>query len=328
MRTRLVILFLALAAVARGAEPPEVEQARDAFRQGAALAKDAQWGAALAAFEKSSKLRAHPWTTYNVGVCERALGQYVRARRTFARALAERTSDGDLPEATVADIGRFLAEIDGLVATLEVKLEPADARVAVDGTPLEPAEAKPGEPPLLLAGTLPAGPGKAPPQGRFRVVMDPGTHVFHITREGFADVAHAETVRPGEKRAIDLAVERLPATLDVSADRPDAVVAVNTLDIGVAPVNLSRPPGAYHVVVRRPGYVPYEIDTVLKAGQKTEIKAALKEEKPSLLGRWWFWTAAGVVVAGAAVTTYALTRPSPERPPLDGGGLGWTAKAP
>ncbi len=327
---RSIAFFLALACalVALPAEADDVDKARDAYKEGAALAKDAQWGAALAAFERSSKLRPHPWTTYNLAVCERALGQYVRARRTFARALDERKGgDQDLPEATVTDIKRFQSEIAGLVGTLEVKLEPADAAIAVDGQPLEPtSETTPL--PTLLAGTLPSGPGKAPPAGKFRVVLDPGAHVFVITREGFTDAVHTETVRPGDKRSIELLVERLPATLDIAADKSDAVVTVNQLDVGVAPVKLSRPPGNYHVVVRRSGFVPYEIDTALKPGQKTDIRASLKEDKPSILTRWWFWTAAGVVVVGAATTTYLVTRPAPERPPLEGGGLGWTAKAP
>jgi hypothetical protein len=333
MRTRMLAIAVAAALVAAGAgvayasDPPDVERARDAFREGASLAKDAQWGAALAAFERSAKLRPHPWTTYNIAVCERALGQYVRAGRTFTRALAERRDGADLPDATVADIARFQQEIGGLVGTLDVRLDPADASVAVDGQPLE-ATGDAGDVPTLLAGTQPAGPGKPAPAARFRVVLDPGAHVFVISRAGFADAVHGETVRPGEKRDIALVVARLPASLDVAADRAGAVVALDKLDVGVAPVSLSRPAGTYHVVVRHAGYLPYEVDTVLQAGQKTEIKAALKEEKPSLLSRWWFWTAAGVVLVGAATTTYLVTRPSPERPPLEGGGLGWTAKAP
>jgi hypothetical protein len=319
--------FVFAVATAARAEAPDVDRARDAFREGAALARDAQWGAALAAFEKSAKLKPHPWTTYNIAVCERALGQYVRARRTFTRALDERKTDADLPEATVGDIKRFQQEIAGLVGTLDVDLDPADAAVAVDGQPLEPT-GDGGDTPTLLAGTLPAGPGKAPPAAHFRVVLDPGAHVFVISRAGFTDAVHAETIRPGEKRAIALAVTRLPANLDVSANQNEAVVTVNKLDVGIAPVSLLRPAGSYHVVVRRSGFRPYEVDTVLEPGQKTEIKAKLEEEKPSILTRWWFWTAAGIVVVGAAATTYLVTRPSPERPPLEGGGLGWTAKAP
>jgi hypothetical protein len=331
MKTRLALGFVVASVLAAGtARADDVEQAREAFRQGSTLAKDAQWGAALASFERSAKLRASAGTTFNIAVCERALGQYVRARRTFQRALDERKSDVDLPDASVTDIKRFLAEIDGLVGSIEVSLVPADAALAVDGQPLEPqpGAVAPGALPTLLAGTLPAGPGKAPPAGRFRVVVDPGAHVFVVSREGFADAVKSITVRPGEKKKLDLIVERLPASLTVSADRKEAVVTVNALDVGVAPVELSRPAGKYHVVVRSSGFVPYEVDTALQPGQKTELRAKLEPEQTSLLKRWWFWTAAGVVLAGAAITTYAITRPDPERPPVDGGGLGWAVRAP
>ncbi len=324
---------MALAVALASAAPPAtaqdadgVAEARADFARGAELAKDAQWGAALAAFERSARRRPHAWTTYNMGVCERALGQYVRARRTFGRALAERKPDADLPEATVTDTERFIAEIDRIVATLEVTLEPGDAAITVDGQPLEPTEG--GDRPTLLAGTLPAGPGKPPPAPVFRLVLDPGPHVFLIAREGFADALHRETVRPGERRALRLAVERLPAMLRVSSNERDAVVAVDGLDVGIAPVSVERGAGAHRVLVRKPGFDPYEVSTTLKAGQRVDLSAPLKPHQPSLLTRWWFWGAAAVVVAGAAVTTYAATRPDPERPALDGGGLGWVVRAP
>ena len=43
-----------------------------------------------------------------------------------------------------------------------------------------------------------------------------------------------ETLRPGEVRAIELSIAKLPATLDIAADRADAVVTVNGVDVGVA----------------------------------------------------------------------------------------------
>jgi hypothetical protein len=299
---RALMIAIAVGAMLSSARASadDVTEARDQFKKGAELAKDAQWGAALAAYARSASLRPHPWTTYNMGVCERALGQYVRARKTFARALEQRGEGGDLPEATVEDTKRFIAEIDRLIAVLDVTVEPSDARITVDGQPVD--------------GT--------------HLVLDPGHHVLVFSREGFSDAVHAEDVRPGDRRAVKLSLDRLPATIHVRASKPDAVVAVDGLDVGVAPVELLRPAGTHHVVVRRPGFLPYETDAIVRPGQRAELVAALREEKPSLLSRWWFWTAAGVVVTGAAVTTYALTRPDPERPPLDGGGLGWTVRAP
>jgi len=303
----------------------DTDAAREAFKQGSAFAADLQWGAALAAFERSAKLHPHPWTTYNIGVCERALGQYVRARRTFGRSLSERRPDATLPEATVLDVNRFIKEIDSLVATLTVHLTPSDAAIAFDGAPLSPSERDAS---ILLAGVQSAGPGEKAPSSTFRVVVDPGTHVVTVSHEGFGDAVQNVTVRPGEARDLDLAIEKLPATLDIAADRDDAVVTVNGIDVGVAPVRLSRPSGTYHVKVQKSGFVTYESDATLKPGQKTDLRAKLSAEQPSIFKRWWFWTAAGVVVAGAATTTYFLTRPDPTRPAVDGGGLGWAVKLP
>jgi hypothetical protein len=318
-------------ALARAEPPPatpEVEQAREAFRRGAELAKDAQWGAALAAFERSYRLRQHAWTTYNVGVCERALGHYVRAKRAFARALEERTPDADLPESTVLDTRRFLAEIELIVASLDVKLDPADAAITVDGAPLERLPASEGAPPTLVAGTLGAGKGAPPPAGAFRLVLDPGTHVILIQREGFASAVHTEVVKPGDRRGLELVVDRIPATIAITSNQADAVVSVDDLDVGVAPVEIARPAGVHHVVVRKPGFDPFSIDARVTAGQRLDVAATLKQHKPSLVTRWWFWTGAAAVVAGAVVTTYAVTRPAPQRPPVDGGALGWSVKVP
>lgn len=328
MRIRLAAhLALAVLACAPAAQADETADARDAFRRGAELARDQQWSAALASFERSARLRPSAGTTYNVGICERALGQYVRARRTLARALEQRAAGDELPEATVVEIQKLRAEIDGLVATLDVTLEPADARVAIDGQPLE-VSGRQGELPVLLAGTSAPGPGKPAPAATFRVLLDPGHHVIVLSREGFGDAVHAEDVRPHDTRAIRLVLDRLPATLAIRATQPGAVVSVDDLDVGVAPVSLLRPAGKHKVLVRKPGFLPYEATANVAAGQRTDLVATLREERPSLLSRWWFWTGAAVVVGGAAVTTFALTRPDPERPPLDGGGLGWTVRAP
>jgi hypothetical protein len=79
-------------------------------------------------------------------------------------------------------------------------------------------------------------------------------------------------------------------------------------------------------VVRRPGFKDYQARVVARPGEAVDLSAALVEDRPALTQRWWFWTAAGVIVAGATVGTYLLTRPEAPAPPLNGGGLGWTAQ--
>ena len=305
------------------AEPRD--EAREQFAAGADLVKAAKWSEALTSFERSFALVPHPVTLFNVGACERALGSYARARRTFLRAreIDRAATSGSLPESARGDIDAFLAEISAILVTVDVHLEPASASIAVDGRPLEPTND--GPPPTLTAGLAAPGPGRPPPAADFRLELDPGAHVLVLARAGFEDVVRRETFAKG-RPALDLVLARLDGALDVRADRPGSAVAVDGIDVGAAPVTIRRPAGRYHVSVRKTGFVAFETDAVLEAGGRVELSAPLVPEKTPITKTWWFWTIAGSVVTLATVTTYFVTRPDPERPAANGGGLGWVLR--
>jgi hypothetical protein len=311
----------------KAAEPPvdaQTAQAREEFVQGTDFVHKAQWAEALAAFERSAKLKAHAVTTYNIGACERALGRYTRARKTLRASLAQNDQWGgsQLPEGVVTEVKAYLDQIQALLAAVNVTLEPAEAAIAVDGRPLDVEDAK-ASPPVLVAGIRPPGPGETPPAGKTKIVLDPGAHVFTLSRKGYADAVVNKTLAPGTTTELPLSLDRLPATIHVAADQPGAVVRLQGLDVGVAPVDVSRPAGSYKVEVQKSGFVTYESQLLARPGEEVTLRARLPEDKPSIVSRWWFWTGIGVVVAGAAAGTYFATRPAPERPPLNGGGLGW-----
>lgn len=312
-------------AVPAHAEPRE--EAREEFASGAELVKAAKWSEALTAFERSYALVPHPVTLFNVGACERALGSYARARRTLVRTreLDRAGTSGALPDSARTDVEAFLAEIAAILVTVDVHLEPASATIAVDGRPLETTSE--GPPPTLTAGLAAPGPGQAPPAGDFRLELDPGAHVLVLARPGFEDVVRRETFAKGRSTTLDLVLARLDGALDVRADRSGSAVAVDGVDVGAAPVTVRRPAGRYHVTVRKTGFVPFETDAVLEAGGRVELSAPLVPEKTPITKTWWFWTIAGSVVTLATVTTYFVTRPDPERPAANGGGLGWVLRA-
>jgi hypothetical protein len=331
----LLVLATAAPAFADGVTLPataperaDVTKARDEFVAGAELVKKAQWAEALAAFERSAKLRPHAVTTYDIGACLRAMGQYTRARETFVRALAENDKGGgaQLSDSLVADSKGYIAEIDHLLATATVQLTPSNAAIAVDGRPLEVQVG--AATPTLVAGTLPPGAGAPPPVGVFKLVLDPGVHVVTLSRKGFADAIVNRTFLPGSATELKLELDRLPATMHITSNEAGSVVTVNGADVGVAPVDVSRPAGSYRLIVKKDHFVTYESQVEVQAGEEANLEAKLFAEKTAITQTWWFWTAAGVVVAGAAVGTYFVTRtsPTPERPALDGGGLGWTLK--
>jgi len=105
---------------------------------------------------------------------------------------------------------------------------------------------------------------------------------------------------------------------------------VNGTDVGPAPVDVLRPAGSYKLVVKKEGRIPYEARVSVQAGEEVKVHATLLEDKPALTERWWFWTAASVVVAGAALGTYVATRsePEPTRTAVSGGSFGWKVKVP
>jgi hypothetical protein len=80
--------------------------------------------------------------------------------------------------------------------------------------------------------------------------------------------------------------------------------------------------------VRKAGFVSYETDASLEAGGRVELSAPLVLESTPLFKKWWFWAAALGVVSTATATTYFVTRPEPERPAANGGGLGWVLRTP
>lgn len=311
------------------AEEPDVKNAREAFLRGAKLVRDAQWAEALAAFEESSRAHAHALTTFNVGACHRAMGQYTLARKDFERSLAENAKSGgkDLSPALTEETKKSADEVARLQAQLSLELAPEEVQIAVDGRPLERFQ-EGGGTLVFLADTLPAGPGLPAPKGKFRVLLDPGAHVLTVSRRGFADAVRTETLAPGAFKELRLELDRLPATIRVASKPEGGQVLVDDADVGLAPVSISRPAGKYRVLVKKKGFLPFETQAALDPGQNVDVTAPLREDKPTLTQRWWFWAGAGVILAGAAVTTYALTRPAPERPPVDGGGLGWTVRAP
>lgn len=314
-------------APADGADP--VAEARAEFVRGAAFIRELQYAEALAAFERSASLRPHAVTTYNIGACQRALGRYALAQKTLKRALEQdaAAASAELSPSLKSELNGFLEQIERLLARVEVVMTPADAALTVDGHPLEVVHGAAGSTPVLVAGTRPPGPGEPPPASTFTMVTDPGSHVITLSRKGFADAVVNKAFGPGTTTSLRLELDRLPATIAVASDRPGAVVTVDALDVGVAPIDIQRPAGKHHVAVKKLGFVTYEADLEAHPGERIDLKATLREDKPALTQRWWFWTAAGVLVAGVATATYFATRPAPERPPLDGGGLGWTLEA-
>jgi hypothetical protein len=290
---------------------------REAYLRGVQRTKDAQWGEALAAFEEAAAARDAPLVQYNIAFCQRALGRYVTARRTFRKVLA---SPEGLAASQVDDSKAFAAELDKLVVRVALTLDPPGAQLTVDGRPLTAVTE--GESTVYVA--LPAGGTASGPTGKtFDVELDPGVHLFRAVRAGHQDAFVSKTYKPGEKATLDLHLDTLPARVSVKSEPAQAIVRVDDREAGLAPIEIERPAGKYKIEVVLNGYETYSAALDLHAGQRSDITAKLVPVKESILKKWWFWTGAAVVVGAGAAITYAATRPPP---PYDGGSLNWVAK--
>ncbi len=302
--------------------------ARTAFTRGTELVQNAQWAEALAAFERASELRPHPITTYNIAACERAMGRYTRAYRTFSRALKENDATGAtaLPESLATEARGYLGELDRILVRLTLEVTPEGSQVTVDGRPLD-ATSAPDRGVESMAGIRPPGPGDPSPLGAFVVVLAPGVHVLTFARPGFEDAVVHRTFAPGRTLSQRIELAQLPASLRISSNRSGSIVRVAGTDVGPAPVEVLRPPGSYTVSVQKEGFVPYEARVRLRPGEQMDLHATLVEHSTAITGRWWFWTGAAILVGGAIAGTYALTRGS-HRDSVPDGSLGWGAVVP
>jgi hypothetical protein len=289
----------------------------------------AEWSAALVLFERSLSIREHALTLYNIGVCQRFLGRYTLSQRTLKAALARSEPTGEMPALFVDQAKAYLTEIESKIARYAISLDPKAAKVAIEGRPLEPAPAglaQAARNDLFIAGVATSGEGRPVGISRFEVLVDPRPLVLTFALPGYDTIEIKKDPKPGSREEIVVSMAEQPAQLKIASSPKGAVVRVDGVDVGLTPVLVSRPPGPRRVVVSMDGYEPYESRFTLRPGQAVPVDAQLAAEKVPLTRRWWFWTGVAALVAGATIGTYFIVRPEPERPPIQGGGLGWVAE--
>jgi hypothetical protein len=217
MMRRALPLLAALLLAAPLASAEDVAGARAAFEQGASLASEGRWNDALAQFERSAALRPHATTLYNLGFCERALGHPTRAKKYFNQALARDTvtTGTELTPELRSATARYLSEASAQIATPRLSISPADAKVSVDGRPLEPAD----DADHMLAGTRAPGLGERVPKPSFVLEVDAGTHEIVVTAaDGRSRVVHDEFA-PGSTKEVRLEIPTLPPPRAEIVDR-------------------------------------------------------------------------------------------------------------
>lgn len=137
-----------------------------------------------------------------------------------------------------------------------------------------------------------------------------------------------ELVKPYVARLIEGSrAESFKGSLEILVSEEEASVHINEKDLGASPVRIvaDLPIGKQRVRVTKDGYLPYEQDVVINHNEMTLVQIHLVDEaslQPWYM-KWWVWTGAGAVVAGAiaagiivstgpSTTTFRVNAPLPE----------------
>jgi hypothetical protein len=255
---------------APASEDAAILQGRALFNEGTDKAHRGEWSLALAAFQRSWALHPHAVTAYNIGYCERALGRYTRARKLFGEALAESAAHGggELPQELAEAAKTYLAELERLIARAVISVSPDGASIVVDGSPLERAEAS-GPRPVLWAGTRAPGDGEPVPASTFELQIDPGAHVFAVSKAGYVEHVSTYDFQLGVVPNIELALSQAA-------------------------------PGAPKLAA-----LPSNGGEELEARPKPPERSGEPEAHPAPPSRWPLYASASVGVAGLATGTIA-----------------------
>jgi len=289
---------------AEAAPDPRVE-AQPIFNAGLELVAQQRWAEALDRFLAAFAIFESPTIAFNIGYCQRALGHYVEALATFEGFLAMELSG--LAESRVPEARDLVRELEARLATLTIEVPEAERpglELLVDGRAVDASGAT------------------------ISLRVDPGAHTVHARRDGYAPLFVDHELGPGETERVEVRLAERPARLMVSSNVALAEVFLDGEAIGAVPFDSEITPGRHELEVQSEDYLPHRTVLDVASGDTARVEADLSEEPTPIYARWWFWTGIAVVVAGAVVATWALTRPEAEAPPYDGGNLDWVVGGP
>jgi len=238
-RALIVVLVSWLMASTGSAQAPADQQYERAVADGLAAFRGGQFAKARELFERAHLLRPNARTLRALGLSAVELKRYTQARAELEAARSDTRQP--LTAAQRDELNQMLTWMQHALATVQLRVEPAHAQVLVDGEPTSAAQ----------------------------LVLEPGSHTFRVTADGYEAVDHAMELAAAENRSLELVLTRSPVVVPPIAPAPVAQSSPAFVRPDVAP-----PPSPART--------------------------------PTVFGRWWFWTAVGAVVVGGTVTAVAL----------------------
>ncbi|MBN1770616.1 MAG: PEGA domain-containing protein [Deltaproteobacteria bacterium] len=268
---------------AQPAEPTaEVrEQARAHFQAGQAAFSAGDFETALAEFTAADGLLPASRALSLIGQCQRKLTRELDALRTFRRYVELYGSPAnDRERRGLDEVREWIDEIEENVGRVRVDVAVSGAAVLVDGQ---------------VVGNAPLG---AP------LDLVRGPHTLRAEAEGYRAAEETVTVEPGQEIAVTLVPAPLQTTaaINLSANVSNATATLDGESLGTLPFSGEFEAGSHQLEVTAEGYESVRFAITLEAGQPFTRSVELfpiADEGEAWYEKWWVWTIAAVVVAGA-----------------------------
>ncbi len=226
-------------------------EARRHFKLGIRLYQDTNYQGALAEFEAAYAAKPGPGSLQNVALCQKALFRYREAAQTLQQLLA--LHDAELSDGEKKAVRDAITELDGLVGSIVVEVEPSDAKVTIDGRALSPGEQKAG------------------------VEVNVGEHTLVADESGYARLVRVVSVASGQKKLpIELKLKATDGFLNILAVDPRAAIAIDGVTLAFHEWRGGVKPDTDHLIqVFRDGYDSYESTVNVGLGKTLDVHADL-----------------------------------------------------
>ena len=191
----------------------------------------------------------------------------------------------------------------GKAGSVDVKLEPMVKTALV-----EVAVRSPGGATVFINGV---DMGPAPFKGELPV----GRHTVEARAAGYVTARQTSDVRWGQpvQLVLSLSRERHDGKVRVSASEADAVILIDGKVVGKGSWEGVLPSGGHQLMVRKDGFETYTSDIALSDDQVRTVTVPLVREAKG--AAWVWWTVGSVaVLAGGAVATYYIAKPTEQAP--------------
>ena len=231
------------------------ELARRHFKNGVKLFQDKNYQGALAEFEAAYELKPGASSLQNVALSLKALFRYAEAARKLDLLLARHGSE--LSENDRKTVREAVDELNQLVGTIQLRVEPAAARVTIDGRSVSAAERAAG------------------------IRLDVGEHTIVAEAAGYDRLVQVVRIPGGKTRLpVDLVLRPVAGFISVITGDRDAAIAVDgqarAFHAWTGPVA----PGRHYVQVYKRGFNTFEQAVQVELGRTIEVRAALGTPLP------------------------------------------------